>query len=503
MKPEEVSRHVPYDVELEQAVLGSCLIDNKLIDVVAGELDPEQFYDPLHQRLCEMICYLQTEGAVTPLILHAVMKADPGLQEVGGHAYLVGLVQAAPAMPNLRDYARILRDLSTRRQMIKIGEDLVNDSYDQPHDHPARISIGRATERLLSIGDLTARRLSKIGDAAHSSILKLEDRLARMKSGLKSTSITTGSRKMDKAIGGLMPGDRVGIAARTGMGKSLVSGSMALAAAMEGAPVLIMSADMREQQVAERMLCDMDRHLNPGLKPIHYRRFRTGTFSDSEWERIVIAQQHLATLHMHIDDNPKINVALINGRTRALATAYPDQQGLLVVDFLQKVEPTEDRYRDRRRDEDLTAISYGLGDIVKPIGWSLLELIQIANKETDAKGQLREDPPSVASIRESGGIEMSLDIIFTPFRKAFFIESREPEGRGFAEGPPPAWLAWRAELTEQQHRLRTIGWKNRDGQKSDLNLDLWCDAGSASMRDEEPRSVAETARDRDLLDMAT
>lgn len=498
---QEAYRHAPYDIDVEQVLLGSILADNKAIDVLAAELEPAHFYDPLHQRMFEMMVYLQSEGAVTPLVVQAVMKSDPGLMEVGGLGYLINLFQASPAAGNLTTLARILRDLATRRQLIGIGEDLVNEAYEAPKDQPSRVTIGRATERLLSIGDLTARRLSKIGDAAHSSIAKLEERLERLRTGQKLAAITTGLRKMDKATGGLMPGDRWGIAGRTGMGKSLTASSMSLAAALSGAPVLIISADMREQQWADRVICDMDRYLRPAEKPIHYRRFRVGNFSAEEWERIVLAQQELAELPMHIDDNPKASVATINGRARALAQAYPGRQGLLVPDFLQKIEPPEDRYSSRRRDEDVTAIAYGLGDIVRGIGWSLLALIQITNKDTDAKGQLREEPPSVASIRESGGIEMAFDVLFTPFRKAFFIESREPEGRSFAGGPPGDWLAWRAELTEYQHRLRTIGWKNRDGQKSDLNLDLWCDPGSCAVRDDEPseRTPADEAADQLLL----
>lgn len=403
MNGQEDSRHLPYDVSVQEAVLGALLVDNKNIDIAVGAgLKAETFYSGFHQRLFDMVVFLQTEGAVTPLVVASVMKTDPGWAElkVTPRDYLVALVQAAPAMPNIRDLARILLDLAVRRDLITIGEDLVNDAYEAPKDQPSRITIGRATERLLSIGDLTARRLSKMGDAAGASLKRLEERLERQRTGQKPLAVTTGLRKLDRALGGLLPGDRVGIAARSQMGKSLLSSSMSLAAAMSGAPVLIISADMREQQWAERVICDMDRHLNPDLKPIHYRRFRTGDWSPDEWERIVLAQQELAGLPMYIDDNPVATVETINGRTRALAQAHPDQQGLLIADFLQKIgAPSRSGYQDRRRDQDVTDVAYGLGDIVKPLGWSLGALIQIKS-DTDAKGALREDPPAVTAIRE-------------------------------------------------------------------------------------------------------
>ena len=102
---QEAYRHVPYDIEIEQALLGAILVDNQALERVAGTLKPEHFYDPLHQRIYELMASQADRGGmvITPLTLHAAMKADPGLMEVGGHGYLAGLAQAAPAMPNVRD----------------------------------------------------------------------------------------------------------------------------------------------------------------------------------------------------------------------------------------------------------------------------------------------------------------------------------------------------------------------------------------------------------------
>jgi replicative DNA helicase len=488
-------RHVPYDIEVEQAVLGALLLDNRRIDVVAADLDPFHFYDPLHQRLFEMVVHLSTEGAVTPLIVNSVMKADAGYIEVGGLAYLAGLAQACPTMPNLSEYARILKEIAARRALIRIGENVVNDAYDAPHERPALKIAAAATEELLRLGETQRKSVISLGDAAQGSVTRIEQRM----NGVGEKGITTGLRRMDKAMGGMLPGDRIGIAGRTGMGKSLFASSISTAAALAGAPVMIVSADMRVQQWADRVICDVDRYRNPGEKPLHYQKFRTGQITDREWERLVLAQQEIATLPIDIDDNPKASIATIRGRARVAAQKYPKQQGILLVDFLQKIEVADTGYRERRRDEDLTKIAYDLGDVVRDIGWTLLVLIQILNKETDGKGQLREDPPNVASIRESGGIEQALDIIVSPFRKAFFIERREPPGRGYAEGVPPDWLAWRAEYSEWKNRMQLLGWKNRDGSSSALNLDLWCDPGSASVRDEEPKVKTEADKAADEL----
>ena len=157
---QEAYRHVPYDIEVEQALLGAILVDNHALERVSQQLRPEHFYDPLHQRLYEVMLTLFEKGGmvITPLTLHAAMKADPGLVEVGGHAYLAGLAQAAPAMPNVRDYARILHDLGVRRGLIHIGEDIVNTAYEAPHEKPPQAQIEEAEKALYRISETLALR---------------------------------------------------------------------------------------------------------------------------------------------------------------------------------------------------------------------------------------------------------------------------------------------------------------------------------------------------------
>ena len=152
---QEVYRHVPYDIEVEQALLGAFLVDNQSIERASSILKADDFYDPLHARLYEVMLSSSERGGMvlTPLTLHAAMKADPGLVEVGGHAYLAGLAQAAPAIPNVRDLARILHDLAVRRTLIAIGEDIVNTAYEAPHDKPPKAQIEEAEKALYRVSE--------------------------------------------------------------------------------------------------------------------------------------------------------------------------------------------------------------------------------------------------------------------------------------------------------------------------------------------------------------
>ena len=475
---QEVFRHVPYDIECEQALLGQLLLSAESISVAAAELEPHHFYDPFHSRLYEMIVHLSTEGKVTPLVIHAVMKNDPGMQELGGHAYLVGLAQAAPALPNIPDLARILRELAARRVLIKIGEDIVNAAYDGPQETESNAIVSKYTDRLLRVAENRRGELSTMGTAALKSVQRVQDRM----NGKSSRFITTGSDKIDRVIGGMQPGDRIGVAGRSGIGKSALASSISLAAARSGAPVLVLSGDMREQQWSDRVICDIDRYLHPASPPIHYSQFRrANSLSDDEWRRIVIAQQELATLTNYaIDANPVLSLPAIISRATAFARAHPDQPGLLVLDFLQKASPPDKQgYTDKRRDEELTDFTYKLGDAMKDLGWVLLALIQLLNKSTDAKGNLSETPPNATAIRECGGIEMALDIIVGVYRKAYFIERRPDDIATKTEAlNADTAFGWKV-----RNHIQTLGWKNRDDSPLPLNLDLWCDMGSASVRD--------------------
>jgi replicative DNA helicase len=152
---QEVYRHVPYDIDVEQALLGAIFVDNRAIERVSMLLRPEQFYDPLHQRLFEaMIASFERGGMlISPLTLHAQMKADAGLPAVGGLSYLANLAAAAPALPNVRDFARILHDLWVRRALIHIGEDIVNTAYEAPLEKPPQAQIAEAEKALYGISE--------------------------------------------------------------------------------------------------------------------------------------------------------------------------------------------------------------------------------------------------------------------------------------------------------------------------------------------------------------
>ncbi len=168
----ETFRQVPVDIEIEQAVLGAVLIDNRRLEPLTVVLKEEEFYDPLHQRIYATMLKVWEQGrAITPLTLKALMQNDPGLAEIG-QDYFVSLAEAAPAIANVRELARIIHDSAVRRELHRIGEDLVNNALDVDVDKRPRSSSRprrrRSTASRRTPNTAKARSISPRACAARS-----------------------------------------------------------------------------------------------------------------------------------------------------------------------------------------------------------------------------------------------------------------------------------------------------------------------------------------------
>jgi replicative DNA helicase len=458
---QEAYRHVPYDIEVEQALLGAVLVDNRVLESVSTLVKPDDFYDPLHQRLYEAMSGSYERGGMvlTPLTLHAAMKADPGLQEVGGHAYLAGLVQAAPALPNVRDLARILHDLSVRRTLIRIGEDIVNTAYEAPHEKPPQLQIQEAEKALYRVSE-TSRYGEGPIDFSESLRRAVEIAEKAQLRGGKISGVPTGFTDLDSLLGGLQPSDLLIIAGRPGMGKTSFATNMAFNAARafaqdvaagealpRGAPVLFFSLEMAAQQLSARVLSEQTE--------IEMWKIRSGRFSESEWEKFVLTMQDLSSLPLFIDDTGGISIAQIAARSRRLKREK--NIGVIMIDYLQLIEPSR---RAENRVQEITEVTKGLKTLAKELNVPVIALSQLS-RGVDARDDKR---PVLSDLRESGSIEQDADVVMFVFREEYYLKSREPEA-GTAEHSK--WL----EKCERVHRRAEIMVeKHRHGATNKIDL---------------------------------
>ena len=458
---QEAYRHVPDDIEVEQALLGAILVDNQAIERVASILKAEDFYDPLHQRIYDVMTSSADRGGMvlTPLTLHAAMKADPGLMEVGGHAYLAGLVQAAPAMPNVRDYARILHDLGVRRTLIRIGEDIVNTAYEAPHDKPPKAQIEEAEKALYQVSESSKYGAGPI-DFAESLRRTVELAEKAQARGGRISGLITGFSDIDSLLGGLQPSDLIIVAGRPGMGKTSLATNMAFHTArayvqdMEagaevprGAPVLFFSLEMAAQQLSARILSEQTE--------IEMWKIRNGKFSEHEWEKFVLSMQDLSTLPLYIDDTGGISIAQIAARARRMKREK--NIGCVMIDHIQLVAGSG---RPENRVQEITEISKGLKVLAKDLDVPVIALSQLS-RGVDARDDKR---PVLSDLRESGSIEQDADVVMFVYREEYYLKSREPDPS------TPDHAKWLEKCERAHRRAEVLVEKHRHGATNKIDL---------------------------------
>jgi len=458
---QEAYRHVPYDIDVEQALLGAILVDNQAIERVSSLLKSEHFYDPLHARLYDaMLASLERGGGVlTPLTLHAMMKADPGLQEVGGHAYLSGLAQAAPALANVRDFARILHDLAIRRSLIRLGEDIVNTAFEAPHEKPPQAQIEEAEKALYRISE-TSRYGEGPIDFSESLRRTVENAERAQARGGRISGVASGFADLDSLLGGLQPSDLIIIAGRPGMGKTSLATNMAFHAARthaqdiadgvetpRGCPVLFFSLEMAAQQLSARILSEQTE--------IEMSKIRNGRFSESEWATFVHKMQDLSTLQLYIDDTGGISIAQIAARARRLKREK--KIGMVIIDHIQLVAPSR---RVENRVQEITEISKSLKVLAKELDVPVIALSQLS-RGVDSRDDKR---PVLSDLRESGSIEQDADVVMFVYREAYYLKTRKPPE------DDPEFVKWSEKMERVNHLADVLVEKHRHGATTRIEL---------------------------------
>jgi replicative DNA helicase len=457
---QDAPRQVPYDVDIEQALLGAILVDNYSLERVSNTLKAEHFYDPLHQRLYDAIERMWAKGhVVTPLTLKSLMEQDAGLVEVGGQAYLVSLARAAPALPNVKDYARILADLAMRRELIRIGEDIVNSAFESPIDVTPAEQIDEAEKALYRVAERSRFGEGPLGFdvALAQAVSSAEKALAR---GGHISGVPSGFTDLDALLGGLHPSDLIIVAGRPGMGKTALATNMAFHASRmwakdkadgaepkRGSPVLLFSLEMAASQLSARILSEQTE--------IEMRKIRTGRFTDSEWDRFVHTAQVLGDLPLYIDDTGGISIAQIAARSRRMKREK--HIGLIVIDYLQLVEASR---RFENRVQEISDVTKGLKALAKELSVPVMALSQLS-RGVDNRDDKR---PILSDLRESGSIEQDADVVMFVYREEYYLKSREPEA-GTSE-----YDQWVEKLDRVHNRAEVLVEKHRHGPTNKVEL---------------------------------
>lgn len=449
-----LERQQPYNPQAEQAVLGMLMIDNNSYYRVSEYLQPIHFGNAVHGRIFAAIGKLVERGQVAnPVSLKTVFDQDEALRDIGGSRYLGCLASEAGPLVNTEDYARAVHDLYLRRQLIAVGEDVVNDAYKQDLDDPAKEQIERFESKLFELG--TTGQISEgLRPFKVALTTAIEDAAAAYKRDGKTTGVATGFVDLDDKLGGLHASDLVVVAGRPGMGKTSLGTNIAFNAALsyrpgpargsraeDGASVAFFSLEMSAEQLAARILGEQS-----GVPSDQIRR---GKVTSADFDRFVQTSRQLAALPLFIDDTPALTIASVRRRARRLLRTT--SLGLIVVDYLQLMGSAPGQ-RVENRVQEVSAITKGLKGIAKELKVPVVAVSQLSRAV-----ELREDKrPLLSDLRESGTIEQDADVVLFVFREEYYL--REPDPADLDK-----WSAWRDKMEVARNKAELIIAKNRQG----------------------------------------
>lgn len=449
-------RTPPHNIEAEQALLGAILVNNDAYDRVSDFLRPEHFSEELHRRIYETLGQLIRAGKLATVVTMKTFLADIELPAgVTIQAYLARLAAEATTIINAEDYGRIVHDLATRRDLINIGEDIVNTAFDSPVDASPRAQIEEAERKLYAIAE-TGRYeggFQRFSDALTIAIDMASS--AYMRDGHLS-GIATGLLDLDEKMGGLQKSDLIIVAGRPGMGKTALATNIAFNIAkayqyeaepdgshktINGGIVGFFSLEMSAEQLATRVIAEQS-----GVPSYKIRR---GDLNQDDFERIVQASREMQNIPFYIDQSGGISIAQLVARARRLKR----QKGLdlLVVDYLQLLVGS--RSRGDNRVQELTEITTGLKALAKELNVPVIALSQLS-RQVESRDDKR---PQLSDLRESGSIEQDADVVLFVYREEYYLKNKEPR-----EGTEEH-INWMAEMERAHGRAEAIIGKQRHG----------------------------------------
>jgi len=407
----------PRSPEAEVHVLGGILIDNAAYDEVADRLAPDDFYEARHRIIYETIRELRDrERSADVLSLYDRLREKGRLEDVGGAEYLAELEESVPSAAYVEPHARIVREKAIMRRMIRTCAEIVEEAYADVDD--VDTFIDDAEQRVFSVREAAEADLGEGLEPVRPLLKRTMAQLeARMKDKREVTGVPTGFIDLDRKTAGLQPGDLIILAARPSMGKTSLGLNIALNAAQaqeSPEPVAIFSLEMSREPVAMRLLATEAR--------VAFNKLQTGFFGEDDVTRLVRAMDEISRARLAIDDTPGMTVGQVRSRCRRLKAR--EGLGLVVVDYLQLMNPPPSRRKSESREREISEISRGLKALAKQLNVPVLALSQL-NREIEKRKDKR---PMLSDLRESGSIEQDADVIMFIHREERYQDNTDKRG---------------------------------------------------------------------------
>jgi len=449
-------RTQPLNIEVEQALLGAILVNNEACDRVSDFLMPEHFHEPLHREIFRIAVQMIRQGkAVNPVTIKTFLPAEEKVGDLTIAQYLARLAAEATTIINAVDYGHAIYDLATRRNLINIGEDMVNSAYDAPVDTSPLDQIETAERQLFELAEKGGSNpgFSSFEQATNRAI---DMAAAAYQRDGSLSGVSAGIQSLDRRMGGLQKSDLVILAGRPGMGKTSLATNIAFniayhykpevqadgsKLALDGGVVGFFSLEMSAEQLATRIISEQ--------AEVSSSKIRRGEINEAEFEKLVHCNSTIQKLPLYIDETGGISIAQLAARARRLKR----QKGLdvLIVDYIQLMQGSK-RAGDSRVQE-VTEITTGLKALAKELDIPIIALSQLSRQVEN-----RDDKrPQLSDLRESGSIEQDADVVLFVYREEYYLQNGEPE-----EGTEQ-WMQWDQKLRNARGRAEVIIAKQRHG----------------------------------------
>ncbi|MFD0915711.1 replicative DNA helicase [Pseudahrensia aquimaris] len=455
-------RAAPHNIEAEQALLGAMLVNNDAFYRVSDFLEGDHFYEPLHRQIYKVTSEMIRAGKrANPVTIKTFLPEEEKIGEMTVGTYLARLAAEATTIINAEDYGRSIYDLAIRRNLIGIGEDMVNVAFDAPVDATPAVQIEEAERRLFELAE-TGRYDGGFADFGSAVGLAIDMAAAAHQRDGNLSGIATGMNALDSRMGGLQPSDLIILAGRPAMGKTSLATNIAFniaeayepeiqpdgtSKAVNGGIVGFFSLEMAAEQLATRIIAEQTE--------ISSSKIRRGEINDTEFEKLVACSQMMHRIPLYIDQTGGISIAQLAARARRLKR----QRGLdvLIIDYVQLMVGNK---RTDNRVQEITEITTGLKALAKELQVPIVALSQLSRQVEN-----REDKrPQLSDLRESGSIEQDADVVLFVYREEYYLQNREPE-EGSSE-----YETWRTKVDMARGKADVIIAKQRHGPTGTANL---------------------------------
>ncbi|MBO5236019.1 MAG: replicative DNA helicase [Spirochaetaceae bacterium] len=394
----------PHHLEAEQAVLGALLLDWDAVTTTLSYLRPDRFYSIQNQIIFEAMLSLSSKGQHGDILsITEELRSTGKLDQVGGVAYISSLTDTVPTSANIEYYAKIVRDRSVRRDLIKTASQIIADSHDETVD--SRSILEEAQKKIFSLTDLNQTiEIVNVKRLINDTIEVIE---GYCKNNNDYTGIPSGYTRLDSMTSGFQKSELIIIGARPSMGKTAIALNMARYMAVEKhIPVGFLSLEMTYQQIGQRLLSQESR--------IDGKKFRSGMFQTNEISKMQEAAGRIYDAPFYIVDTPNMKLLDLRAMARRMKTLHDVE--IIFIDYIGLISSENVNIP---RHEQIAEVSRSLKSLARELKIPIVALSQV---KRDSEGR----EPNLADLRESGSIEQDADVVMFIHRERVSSENNEP-----------------------------------------------------------------------------